>query len=288
MSYSGIQSFGFSGLTFGLSRLGQHRADIAESLERLSTGKRINRASDDPSGMIGATKLHARKLSIEKTLAGFEREGALLGAQEGALSVLGDLAVELNGLMVSSANTGGNSQEELDGFVQQVESIVKGFDHINNSSTFLGQRLLTGFGSMDLGSVEYETIDPETGETVMKTGTLADLPELMVSDPELAQELAKQVGDRVSGRRGAIGNRLSAMESEGAALMTELTNTADALSHIEDADFAAESAKLVRSQILEQATIQTMLVQRDQVESMLDLLTDSSKAVRKSAPKLLT
>lgn len=287
MSYSGIQSFGLSGLTFGLSRLGQHRADIAQSLERLSTGKRINRASDDPSGLVGATKLQARKLSIEKQLAGFEREGALLGAQEGALSVLGDLAIELNALTVSAANTGGYSQEELDGFVQQAESIITGFDHINNSSTFLGQRLLTGFGSMDLGSVEYETIDPVTGEAITKVGSLTDLPELMALDPELAQELAKQVGDRVSARRGAIGNRLNAMESEGSALMTELTNTADALSHFEDADFAAESAKLVRSQILEQATIQTMLVQRDQVESMLDLLTNSSKTVRESSPKLL-
>ena len=289
MSIYGNSSFGLSGLTFGISRLGQHRAQISESLERLSTGKRINRASDDPSGMMASNTLHARKLSIEKQLAGFEREGAMLGAQEGALSVLADMAIQLNELTVSAANTGAYSEEEIDGFIVQAESIVTGFDTINATSMFNGEQVLTGFSSANLGSVQFETVDPDTGETVLREGTLTDLPELLRTNPELAQELAQQVNDRVNNRRGAIGNRLNAMESQGAALTAELEGTTDALSSIEDADFAQESAKLVRSQILEQATIQTMLTQRNQIESMLDLLTGSTEGSKSksSAPKLL-
>ncbi len=276
MTSSGIHTLGFSGFTAGLARLGQHRDQISQSLERLSTGKQINRASDDPSGLITSTKFEARILSLEKQLDGFEREGSFLGAQEGALSVLADLAIELNEVTIQAANTGANTPEEQEALGERAESIISSIDHIHNSSRFQGNTILTGFGSRDLASIQYQTVDPETGDPVSATATLSDLPSLLESDPSMAQELAKKAGSRISSRRGAIGNRINAIETQGSAILAELTNTQGALSQIQDADFASESARLVRSQILEQATIQTMVIQKQQIESMLGLLTPMS------------
>jgi len=277
MSIHGSSIFNLSSLSFGINRLNQNRADIAQSLERLSTGKRINRAADDPSGLIATTQLDASKLSIERRLTGFERESTSLGAQEGGLSVLSDLLIKLDALTVTNASTGSTTQEERDNNATQANSIITAIDQIVTSTSFQGVNILTGFNANNLGSIKVESTDPETGDPITTNKTLADLPELLLSNPELAQDLAQQAATKVSARRGAIGNRLNAIDSESRALQSELTNTTDALSQIQNADYAVESAKLVRAQILEQATIQTILTQRKQVESLLGLLTNSTK-----------
>jgi flagellin len=284
MPIYGSTSLNLSNLSFGISKLGQHRADINKSLERLSTGKQINRASDDPSGLIASNKLHASKLSLDRRLTAFQRETSFLGAQEGALSVLSDLVIDLDALTVEAANTGALTQEEQDLKIDSAQSIITAINHIHNTSTFQGNNLLTGYSASDIGSVYVEETDPETGELVLTEKTLADLPQLLSTNPEAAQDLAKQAVATIAGRRGAIGNRLNSIESESNALLSELTNTEDALSLIEDADYAKETANLVRAQILEQATIQTMLTQQKQVESMLSLLTQSTSAISTTAP----
>jgi flagellin len=284
MPIYGSTSLNLSSLSFGISKLGQHRADINKSLERLSTGKQINRASDDPSGLIASNKLHASKLSLDRRLTAFQRETSFLGAQEGALSVLSDLVIDLDALTVEAANTGALTQEEQDLKIDSAQSIITAINHIHNTSTFQGNNLLTGYSASDIGSVYVEETDPETGELVLTEKTLADLPQLLSTNPEAAQDLAKQAVATIAGRRGAIGNRLNSIESESNALLSELTNTEDALSLIEDADYAKETANLVRAQILEQATIQTMLTQQKQVESMLSLLTQSTSAISTTAP----
>ena len=276
--------YGLSNLTFGIPRLNQHRSDIAQSLQRLSTGKQINRASDDPSGLIVSTKLQASKLSIERRLTSFQRESSSLGAQEGGLSVLSELLIDLNAITVSAASTATTTQQEQDANTNNANSIITTINHIAGSTTFQGSNILSGFAAANLGSLMVETTDPETGDPTMTEMTLADLPQLLETNPEAAQDLAEQAASKITDRRGAIGNRINAIESESRVLESELTNTAEALSGIEDTDYAIESAKLVRAQILEQATTQSMVIQRKQVESMLDLLTSSTNNLSQTAP----
>lgn len=284
----GPSSFNLSSLSFGITKLGQHRADINQSLERLATGKKINRASDDPSGLIASNTLQASQRSLQRRLTSFEHESTSLGAQEGTLSVLADLMIDLDALTVNSANTGALTQQERDDNTDQAQSIIAAIDQIQGSATFKGVNILTGFGAANLASITVESIDPETGEPTTTQRTLADLPELLESDPKAAQELAQLAASKVNTRRGAVGNRLNSIESESRAIQAELEGTTDALSQIQDTDFAVETAKLVRAQILEQATTQTILTQRKQVETMLDMLTTSttntSNALSAQAP----
>jgi len=267
----------FANLSFGLFDLRTHQNDTGRAIERLSTGKRINRGADDPSGLQAATKLTAREHAIESTLKGFVREESFLGAQEGGLSVMSDLLVDLNALTVSAANSGAATGEELTALKDRAASIIQGIDQIAGSARFNDQPTLTGFGASDLAIAERTVSDPDTGEERRETLTLSDLPRILLEDPELAQRLAEDAGSRVARRRGAIGNRLNEIDARRGGLMDELENTTAARSIIEDADVAKEASALARSRLLEQATIQTIQIQREQAASLLGLL-DSAAA----------
>ncbi len=245
-----------------LRALGQHQQTQQTSLERLTTGKQINRAADDPSGVVVAQDFKVRQLEITKKLDGFERETARLGATEGGLSVLQDMVIELSGLIVKGANTGALSQDEQNALGIQIDGILKGIDHIAQSTMFNGDQILIGYSAAGLG------LTPRTpeGETPM------DLKTLVAKDPEAAQTLVKGAEERISGSRAAIGNRMRAIDAEMNVLREEFAGNASVLSRIEDADYAKESAELVRSQILEQATVQAIRIERENAERVLDLI----------------
>ena len=267
-----MNNLAISNFTFGLSDLSRHQEDSARSIERLSTGNQVNRASDNPSGVQSATRLQARENAIIKQLEGFERERGFLGTQEGALSVIADQLIELNAIVVQSADGATLTDDERTALTDQARSLIEGIDFIASSTTFNNQPALTGFSASLLASGSRRVTDPETGEEVTEQVTLSDIAELLTQDPELAQELAKDAASRVSNRRAAIGAREIDLDSRARALSAELENTAEARSLIEDTDYAKETAELARSQLLEQATIEAIKIQRASVESIMTLL----------------
>lgn len=250
-----------------LRALGQHQQAQQTSTERLSTGKQINRAADDPSGMMAAQNFKVRQTEISKRLDAFERETARLGATEGGLSVLQDMVLELSGLMVQGANKGALSSTELDAIGIQIDSLLQGIDHIAQTTMFNGDQILVGYTAAGLGLI------PRTGEDE----TPMTLRTLLEKDPEAAQNLVKGAEERLSGDRAAIGNRLRQIDSEMNVLREEFSSNAGILSQIEDADYAKETADLVRSQILEQATIKAIQIERENAERVLDLITGTKK-----------
>ena len=273
----------FANLSFGLFDLRTHQDDTGRALERLATGKRINRAADDPSGVQAATKLTARQHTIERTLEGFVREESFLGAQEGGLSVVSDLLIDLSAMAVSAANTGAMSEDERAALEDQAASIIQGIDRVASTASFNDQPTLVGFRAADLASAERTVTDPETGEERRETLTLSDLPRILLDEPALAERLAQDAASRVARRRGAVGNRLKEIESRRGALLEELENTASARSIIEDADVAREASALARSRLLKRATIQTIEIQREQAASLLGLLDSATPAPQRRA-----
>lgn len=232
--------------------LGQHRKEQETALEHLSTGKKVNRASDDPTGVIVAQDMRGRQLGITKRIDAYQRETSRLGATEGGLSVLQDMLHDLSGLVVSGANKGGLGEGEQDAIGQEITGILKGIDHIAVTTMFDGSQVLIGNDVASLG--------------------LGGLAEVMAKDPEGAQKMVDDAVDRVSGRRGGIGARLNQIDHEISVLNEEYANNAGVLSQIEDADFARETADLVRSQILEDATLKAIKIQQQQATQVLDLI----------------
>jgi flagellin len=258
---------GMSGWLGSLGALGRHQQAQQTALERLTTGKQINRASDDPAGMIAANDFKVRQNDINKLLDGFERETARLGAVEGGLSVLQDMLLDLSGLVVESASTGGLGAGEAEANTAEINGILQGINHVVQTTMFNGEQVLIGNTTDQLGRV---IVDGEYRG-------LGELAAVLAKDPEAAQRLVDSAVDSVAGKRGAIGTRMRAIESEMDTLREEFAGNAGVLSRIEDADYAKESSELIRAQILEQATIKAIQVQRENAERVLDLIAGPAR-----------
>src|SRR4051812_45591938 len=111
--------------TIGMGQLNRHQQALNTSMGHLATGKRINKASDDPAGSAAAESLGAEIVSVKREMDGYVFEEKRLGAVDGAQSVIGDLLVQLSGLIPASANTGGLSPKEREANQVEVDSILQ-------------------------------------------------------------------------------------------------------------------------------------------------------------------
>lgn len=268
---SGAGGFGW------LSALGRHSRDVAISLERLSTGKRINRASDDPAGAVTVDELKARQVTAQKRIENIDRESTYLGAKEGASSVLADMLLDLQGHVIKAANRGGVSAEERDASQIEVDSILSTIDHLVESQTWGDRKLLEGLGTLTQGTI-HRTRAGEDGEDESITFSLASLrsgAELNLTDGN-TQDAAAVVGEAIrslASVRGAIGTRLQSMDTERNGLYKELESLAAVRSSIEDTDYAKETAELIRARTMQQASIFTnQLAQKLVSTTVLSLL----------------
>ena len=277
----------------GRQALARSQEAVARAMERLATGKRINRAADDPSGLLIASQLSSRRVELEEVINQAELAGHRLGSAEGGLSVVSDLLVELNGLVVAAGNGSALSEPEKEAMQIEVDGILKGLRHIIGTTTFEGKPILAegvgfefngtyhgtaGISVKELGAVTGVRVDPLTGDETQVRYSLADLTaggglRLFGGDLELAQESVKAATSQVSRIRGSIGSLMKyTLGNEANALRIEMENTAAAESRIVDADLAAEASALVRGQILQQAAIKTILIGRQNAMSALSLL----------------
>ena len=124
--------------------LNQNNDQLNVSLERLSTGIRINRGSDDPAGLIASENLRKQIKGTESALKNAERAINIIGTAEGALDEVSGMLTELQQLVLESANVGGMSDEEITANQLQADSILNTIDRIANSTEFEGLKLLNG------------------------------------------------------------------------------------------------------------------------------------------------
>lgn len=247
---------------------------IARSLQRLSTGKRINTAADDPAGAIAVTHLNSAEADLNAEIKGLQQRQFGLDATEGALTPITDMLQELNALVVTSANASGMSREERDSIQVQADSILQTLDYLGNTTEFKGARILTGVNAGTLGSMSYTSGD----DPQQKTGTLLDLKrggalDLISGDHAAAQQSVEAALKEIASRRAAAGAESNSIDSMIAAKQVELENTVAARGQVEDADYAQETASLVREQTRQQAAMYVaQLAQQQRASVVLDLL----------------
>src|SRR5215212_2130204 len=114
------------------------------SLQRLSTGFRINSGKDDPAGLIASQALAAEQKATTTAISNAQRADNIIGTAEGALGEVSNLLVSLQGLVGGAANKAGLSQDEKDADQLQVDSILSTINRISNSASFEGVKLLNG------------------------------------------------------------------------------------------------------------------------------------------------
>src|SRR5215204_1674549 len=124
--------------------LRKNNDQLNRSLERLSTGLKINSGADNPAGLIASENLRAEKSGITQAIDNAGRASNIVGTAEGGLSEVSNLLTELQSLVSATANAGGLSQEEKDANQLQVDSILNTINRIAQSTAFQGKKLLNG------------------------------------------------------------------------------------------------------------------------------------------------
>ncbi len=124
--------------------LGVNNGSLETALERLSTGLRINRGSDDPAGLIASENLRSEVAGLEQAISNAERADQVVNIAEGGLNEISSLLTELQSLVTQSANEGGLSREEREANQLQVDSILQTIDRVAGATSFQGMKLLNG------------------------------------------------------------------------------------------------------------------------------------------------
>lgn len=118
--------------------------ELQITLGRLSSGLRINRGADDPAGLIVSEQLRAEIKGVQQAISNSERASNVIATSEGALAEVASLLLDIRGLVVQAANTGGMSDDEIRANQLQVDSAVDSISRIANVTTFAGRKLLNG------------------------------------------------------------------------------------------------------------------------------------------------
>lgn len=124
--------------------LSQSTNTLNTSLERLSTGLKINSGADDPAGLIASQSLNAEETGLQAAISNASRASNVIGTAEGGLNEVSSLLTQLDGLVNTSANTGGLSSAEVSANQLQVDSILTTINRLAGSTSFDGTQLLDG------------------------------------------------------------------------------------------------------------------------------------------------
>ncbi|MEY3142626.1 MAG: Flagellin, partial [Planctomycetota bacterium] len=117
---------------------------LSGTLERLSTGFRINRGSDDPAGLITSENLRGDIKGINAAIGNAQRAEQVMNIAEGGLQEISNMLVEVQSLVGQTANEAGMSAEEKEANQLQIDGILSTIDRIANSVSFQGTKLLNG------------------------------------------------------------------------------------------------------------------------------------------------
>jgi len=139
--------------------LGLNNANLSKSLERLSTGLRINRGKDDPAGLIASEALRAELKATNAAISNAQRADQVVNIAEGGLQEISGLLTELQGLLTASSNSAGLSQDERQANQLQIDSILQTIDRISSSTAFQGMKLLNGNMDYTVESVSSAITD---------------------------------------------------------------------------------------------------------------------------------
>lgn len=255
---------------FMRGRLAQTERTMKQAIERLSTGKRINRASDDPAGMIVADQLKVDTVSLKKRIEGAARHNHLLAAKEGALSVIADMAIELRSVVLQASNRGALGQGEMEALQVQADSILDGIDFVTSNARFNGELLLEGMSASSLGlrKMVQSEADPDSEEKTQPQWFM----NLLSGDHEAIDKAVESAGSQINILRGGTGLLMQRNETQISIWTSELESLTSELSRIEDTDYATEVSKLVRAQMMREVGHRSLMMHRASAGQVLNLL----------------
>ncbi|KQU71373.1 MULTISPECIES: flagellin [unclassified Rhizobacter] len=262
--------------------LNSSQSALAVSMQRLSSGLRVNSAKDDAAGLAIAERMNAQVRGMNVAVRNANDGISLAQTAEGALSKVGDALQRMRELSVQARNST-NSGSDKDSLNKEFQQLSAEIGRVLAGTTFNGQPILasTGVQTFQVGAntTVNDTIDINTVDLTIDASITAVTAATTVIDSTTDSTALATVIDSidqalnlVNDTRATYGASQSRFDSVISNLQTNVENQSAARSRIMDADFAAETAALSRSQILQQAG-NAMVAQANQLpQQVLQLL----------------
>jgi flagellin len=227
---------------------------VANSLLRLSSGKRINKVGDDPAGFSLARSIESRRRSLSQALNNVGTAKNVLAIAEGSYLAIAEILQVIKEKAVQAADDSYNLDQK-NAIQGQIDALVSEIDDIVLETEFQGTQLIdgsfsaavfqTGAGAGDVFNVALSDVD----------STALSVNALVVTDAATASSAMDAVDTAINTLNQAaqiVGEYTIRLDNKETTLSVAITNIESTRSRIEDADFAEEQMNLIRAQIVQQ------------------------------------
>jgi len=247
---------------------------MQKSIERLSSGLRLNSATDDAAGMAVATGLRAQLGGYQQASRNANDAIAIMNTAEGGLNTVSDTLIRMRELAVQSASDG-VTDTERDYIETEFADLISEIDRVSAVTEYNGIKLLNASAGSG-GNVTFQIGTRNTANDRI-TVNLKDMGSSTlgvkgdsVSTLTGAQATIASIDTAIStlsSHRATIGSTINTLDGAMSNLGNTIQNVSTAVSQIRDADIAAESASFASSMVLQQAGV-SMLAQANQAPNL--------------------
>jgi flagellin len=253
--------------------------NLNKSLERLSSGLRINRAGDDAAGLAISENLKSDIRAYEQAGRNAADGISMVQVGEGAMGEMNDILIRMRELSQQAANESMGATER--GYLDdEFQALSEELTRISDTTEFNGTFLLDGSEAtalemqVGIGSTVNDVITVDFTNNVDAAGLLLDVEDLTGADNTNATSAIDAVNaaiDTVSGYRAGFGASQNRLESTIRTINNAVENLSAANSRIRDVDIASETSRMTSSQILQQAGV-SVLAQANMTPQMALML----------------
>jgi flagellin len=243
--------------------LSSSQASLAQSMQRLSSGLRINSAKDDAAGLAIAERMNAQVRGMNVAVRNANDGISLAQTAEGALSKVGDALQRMRELAIQARNAT-NSSSDKDSLNKEFAELQSEIGRVLGGTTFNGKNILGADATTltfqigantttdDIIQITTENLTTATDITAVTSGAVIDSTATIGDIAAVIDDIDNAI-DNVNNTRATFGATQSRFDAIISNLQQSVENQAAARSRIMDADFAQETAAMSRAQILQQA-----------------------------------
>lgn len=257
--------------------LSTNSASLSTTIQRLSSGLRINSAKDDAAGLAISQRMTAQIRGMDQAARNANDGISLAQTAEGALKSIGDNMQRIRELSVQAAN-GTNSEDDRASLQKEVEQLQEEIQRVVDNTTFNGTNLLgsaqtisiqVGAGADTHDKIDISLVDISAVATAVSALNISGEDATGADAAITAIDLQLDTVNNARADLGAVQNRFSSVVSN---LQTNSENLSASRSRIQDADYAKETVELTRTQILQQAGTAMLAQAKAAPQSVLSLL----------------
>jgi len=255
------------------SNLAMTTSALQTNFEQLSSGYKINSASDDPAGLGISSQMDTQIASYNVAESNTNDGVSMAQTADGALSQMTSMVQTLRELAVESSN-GDQSSTDRGYLDTEYQSLKQEITRISSSTTYNGQNLLSGAAStvnfqVGINNTANDQIGVSFGGIDITTLGLAtaDVAGATSTDAQSAIDSADNALSVISTARAGLGASINRLQVTVSNIQSMRTNTASADAGIKDVDVAAATAQMAQNQVLSQAGV-AVLAQANQAPQL--------------------